>query len=101
VLALLRGPELRQLYARLGEEIRAPRVRAHAQAAVIKQAGGDNAAGFLADGPPLHHDWPGDFDRAGLMDLIAAAAWWIDQNSRGTAIDEVIEAIFDVARWWP
>ena len=101
VLALLRGSELRQLYARLGEEIRAPQVRAHAQATIIKQAGGEDTAAFLTDGPPLHHDWPGDFDRAALMELIAAAAWWIDQNSRGTAIDEVIEAILDVARWWP
>ena len=101
VVMVLRGPELKQLYARLGEEVEVPRVRARAQAAVIQQAGGQHAPGFLAGGQPLHHDWPGDLDRAGLMDLIAAAAWWIDSNSHGTDIDEVVEAIFDVARWWP
>ena len=55
----------------------------------------------MADGPPLHRDWPGDFDRVGLMDLIAGAAWWIDRNSHGTEIDEIVEAILDVTRWWP
>jgi hypothetical protein len=101
VLAVLRGSELEQLYAQLGKEVRTPRVRARAQAAVIKHAGSQYAAGFLADGPPLHRDWPGDFDRAGLMDLIAGAAWWIDRNTHSTDVDDIVQAILDVARWWP
>ena len=101
VLAVLRGPELGQLYAQLGKEVRTPRVRARAQAAVMKHADGQYAAGFMADDPPLHRDWPGDFDRAGLMDLIAGAAWWMDRKSHGTDFDEIAEAILDVARWWP
>lgn len=100
VLAVLRVPELEQLYARL-REVNVPRVRAHAQAAVIRQAKGEHATGFFADGRPLHHDWPGDFDRAGLMDLLAAAAWWINRNGDDRDVGEVVEAIFDVARWWP
>lgn len=97
LLGVLRGPELEQLYALLGKEVCTPRVRARAQAAVIEHAGRKHPAGFLADGPPLHRDWPGDFDRAGLMDLTAGAAWWIDRNSHGTEIDEIVEAILDVA----
>ena len=101
VLGVLKGPELEQLYARLGKEVQVPRVRAHAQAAVIRRADEEHAAGFFADQRPLHYDWPRDLDRAGLMDLIAAAAWWINGNGGVAAADEVIEAIFDVARWWP
>ena len=100
VLTVLRGPELERLYVRLGEEVQNPRVRAHAQAAVI-QAGGEHAEGFLGDGQSLHQNWPGDFDRAGIMDLTGAAAWWINETSRGADVDEVVEAIFDVTRWWP
>jgi hypothetical protein len=101
VLAVLRGPELQALYTQVGKEVRNPQIRARAQAAVIQQAGSGPAGRFLPSGQPLHHDWPGDYDRAMLMGLIAAAAWWIDQNSHGAAVAEVIEAIFDVARWWP
>jgi hypothetical protein len=101
VLTVLRGPELEQLYDQLGQEVHTPRVRARAQAAVIQHAGGHCSARFMADGPPPYRDWPGDFDRAGLMDLIAAAAWWIDRNSHGTEINETVEAILDVTRWWP
>jgi DNA-binding transcriptional regulator YbjK len=65
VITVLRGPELEQLYARLGEDVQIPRLRARAQAAVIQQASGDHAAGFFADDHVLHRDWPGDLDRAG------------------------------------
>jgi hypothetical protein len=100
VLSILRGPELEQVYSRL-TEVRLPRVRARAQAAVIRQAAWEHAAGFFTEGRPLHSDWPGDFDRAGLMDLLAAAGWWIARKSDGRDVDEVVEAIFDVTRWWP
>ena len=59
------------------------------------------ARGNAADGPPLYRDRPGDFDWAGLMDLIAGAAWWIDRNSHGTELNEIVQAILDVTRWWP
>lgn len=101
MLAVLRGSELEQLYAQLGQQVRTPRVRARAQAAVIQHAGAQYAAGFIADGPPLYRDWPGDFDRAGLLDLIAGAAWWIDRNSHGIELNEIVQAILDVTRWWP
>jgi hypothetical protein len=35
------------------------------------------------------------------MDLIAGAAWWIDRNTHGADVDEIVQAILDVARWWP
>ena len=73
MLTVLRGPELEQLYARLGQDVQDPRVRA--QAALIHHAGVQHVARFLSSGQPLHHDWPGGFNRAGLLDLIAAAAW--------------------------
>jgi hypothetical protein len=101
LLAVLRGPELKQLFTRLSEELQVPRVRAHAQAAVIRRASRKDAASLRADGQPLHHDWPADCDRAGLMYLIAAAASWIYEHSEATDIDEVIQAIFDVTHWWP
>jgi hypothetical protein len=101
VLGVLRGPELKQLYARLSEEVESPRVRAHAQAAVIRCADRQDAASLRTDGQPLNHDWPADYDRAGLMDLIAAAACWIYEHGEDTDRDEVIQAIFDVAHWWP
>lgn len=101
VLAVLRGPELDEFYAQLGREVRNPQVRARSQAAVIRQAGSSRVAGFMPGGKPLHHDWPGDLDRARLMGLIAAAAWWIDQNGGSADIADAIEAVFDVARWWP
>ena len=100
MLAVLRGPELERLYARLGE-VKSPLARAHVQAVVIRHAAEDHAADFFAGGRPLHHDWPAGVDRAGLMELLAASAWWIDQNGDNNDIDEVVEAIFDVTRWWP
>lgn len=100
VLAVLRGPEMEQLYRRLGKEVKSPKMRADAQAAVLRKAAQDNPASF-ADGWPLYQDWPGDFDRASLMDLIGASAWWIYRNGNGPAIEETIEAIFDNVLWWP
>jgi hypothetical protein len=99
VLAVLRGLELEQLYVGL-RELEAPRVRARAQAAVIRRAAEDHASGFFS-GQRLHHDWPGDLNRAGLMDLIAGAAWWIHGDGGVAAVDEVIEAIFVAVGWWP
>jgi hypothetical protein len=101
VLAVLRVPELKQFYTKLGQEVQVPRVRARAQAAVLKQACDQHAADFFDSGQTLHHDWPGVFDRAGLMDLTAATAWWIDQQGGSTDVDEIVQAIFDVTRWWP
>ena len=101
LLAALSDPELEALYVRLGEEVQAPPIRAHAQAAVIRQAGTRNLASFFTNGRTLYQDWPGESDRAGLMDLIAAAAWWIGEHGEDIDIDEVIQAIFDVTRWWP
>ncbi len=101
VLAVLRGPELDQFYARLEQEVLVPQVRARAQAAVILRAAGEHAAGFLADERPVYHDWPEDLDRARIADLIGASASSIYEKGDGTAVDEVIEAIFDVTRWWP
>lgn len=101
VLAVLRGPELEEFYAQLGTEVRNPQVRARSQAAVVQQAGSSRVASFMPGGNPLYHEWPGDHDRAGLMGLIAGAAWWIDQNGGSADIADVIESIFDVARWWP
>jgi hypothetical protein len=100
VLSVLRGPELEHLYSRLGKEVKSPQMRAGAQAAVLRKAAQDNPASF-ADGWLLYQDWPGDFDRAALMDLIGASAWWIYRNGNEPAIEETIEAIFDNVRWWP
>jgi hypothetical protein len=100
VLAILRGPELEQLYAQFWQ-VATPRVRAHAQSTLIRQAAEEHTAGFLARDRPLYYDWPGDLDRAGVMELIAASGWWIDCNGDDTSIDETIEAIFTVTRWWP
>jgi len=98
LLMVLRCPELEQIYVKL-EELTIPRVRAHAQAAVIRQAA-EHATSFFAAGAPLHNSWPVDIDRAGLMELIAASAWWIRRTGTGQDIDEIVKAIFDVARWW-
>ena len=59
----------------------------------------DHAPPF-ADGKALHRAWPGDLDRAGLTELLAASAWWISLNDEEGAC-AVIDAIFDVAEWWP
>jgi hypothetical protein len=53
----------------------------------------DYEGAFITAGPAI--------DSAGLMDLIAAAAWWIEWNKHSADVDEAIEPIFDVTRWWP
>ena len=35
------------------------------------------------------------------MDLIGGAAWWIDRHGHGGDLNQVVEAILDVTRWWP
>jgi hypothetical protein len=100
LLTVLHGPELENLYKRLGEDVRDPRVRAQAQAAVLQRSRDEHNADLFTGHQTLHYDWPGVFDRAALMSLFAAAAWWIEAHSN-TALDEVVEAIFDAATWWP
>jgi hypothetical protein len=100
MLRVLRSTEVERLYIRLGEELQVPRTLASAQAAVIRQAGACRAASFVTSGPPLHHTWSSDSDRAGLLGLIAAGAWWMREHSEDSDIDDVIHAIFDVTSWW-
>jgi hypothetical protein len=56
---------------------------------------------FFRHGWPIPQKWPVGVSRASLLELVGAAAWWIHRESGEQAIGDVVEAIFDVTRWWP
>jgi hypothetical protein len=100
LLTALRGPELGDLYGALGQKVRDPGVRAQAQAAVLLRGRDQQETDLFRGNEPLHYGWPGAFDRAALMSLLAAAAWWLAEFD-STCVDDLVEAIFDAVTWWP
>jgi hypothetical protein len=100
LLARLNGLDQENLYTRLAEEVRNPRVRAQAQAIVLQRSRDHQAASLYTGPRSLHADWPDKFDRSSLMTLLASAAWWIESHGR-TCTDEVVDSIFDALTWWP
>jgi hypothetical protein len=100
LLRALDGSELGMIYQKL-DRVRNSHLRVKAMAAVLRRTGELTCKATLFSDLPLHRGWPVGISRSELFELIAASAWWIRQHGGREAIVETVEAVFDVARWWP
>lgn len=100
IVGVLRVPELIDLYDKLAN-VRDPWQRSRSQAIVLNQCGRQHPDQCFTAHQALDHEWPGNFDRASLAELIAASAWWLSENGSDEDIREITDALFDVTDWWP
>ena len=82
-------------------DIADPHARAEAMTSILRQASKPSHQAGIFARTPLHRTWPEGISRDELFELVAASTWWIQQHGGPEAIAETVQAVFDVAQWWP